>query len=269
MRTILCYLLIITCFWHLAASQETPQSFADALDSNGLQFCANLIRAVDPKEVWFNLPMTAFAPTDYAINEAAQRLGLTTTRLLERVDISTAIMTAHIVPGKTLVAADITTTPMVLASLNEGTSDLTVVRAANGDITVNGYVAQPDVVRYKDVIVHAIDTVIIPETVLTLLGLATTPSTRTPITVNATMIPLPVNSSSGPSDSAVKPISAPAPAPAPAPALNTSAPSLLSPSVADKTVANVTPQKNSSATCRMGGLWMLLAVLLCLAPLLV
>jgi uncharacterized surface protein with fasciclin (FAS1) repeats len=102
-------------------------------------------------------PFTVFAPTDEAF--AALPAGLLEKLLLpENIDVLTAILTYHVVPGL-VMSADVTAGDVATV---EGS---TIAIATDGGVTVNGAnVITVDVTATNGVI-HVIDQVIVPPTV--------------------------------------------------------------------------------------------------------
>ncbi len=104
---------------------------------------------------------TVFAPTNEAFAAALEKLGVTQEQLLADKDMLTKVLTYHVVPDATVMAADIPYGTDI-KTVNGGTftiSDANVITSASGN-TAN--ITQPDVMATNGVI-HVIDTVLLPE----------------------------------------------------------------------------------------------------------
>lgn len=104
---------------------------------------------------------TVFAPTNEAFTAALEKLGITQEELLADKDMLTKVLTYHVVPDATVMAADIPYGTDI-KTVNGGAftiSDANVITSASGN-TAN--ITQPDVMATNGVI-HVIDTVLLPE----------------------------------------------------------------------------------------------------------
>jgi len=104
-------------------------------------------------------PMTVFAPTNDAINEALAALGLTAAELLADTDLATSILTYHVVPG-TVMAADVV--ELDSATTLQG-GDISIA-VSGGNVVLNGSatVVTADIESCNGV-VHVIDAVLLPQ----------------------------------------------------------------------------------------------------------
>ncbi|WP_201588060.1 fasciclin domain-containing protein [Psychrobacter jeotgali] len=104
---------------------------------------------------------TVFAPNNAAFEDLLATLGVTQEELLADKDLLTSVLTYHVVPDTTVMAADIPygndITTVNGAAFN--ISDANVITGANGG-TAN--ITAPDMVATNGV-VHVIDTVLLPQ----------------------------------------------------------------------------------------------------------
>ena len=105
-------------------------------------------------------PFTVFAPTNDAFAALLETLGMTKEELLANTDLLTSVLTYHVVPEATVLAADIPFGTDI-ATVNGATfniSDANVITTASGN-TAN--ITATDIAATNGV-VHVIDSVLLP-----------------------------------------------------------------------------------------------------------
>jgi LPXTG-motif cell wall-anchored protein len=115
-------------------------------------------------------PTTVFAPTNDAIADALDALGITAAELLADTELLTSILTYHVVAG-TVMAADVV--ELDSATTLEG-SDIEIA-VVDGGVVLNGTVnvTATDLEACNGV-VHVIDAVLLPPSLLPATGFSST-----------------------------------------------------------------------------------------------
>jgi len=104
-------------------------------------------------------PFTVFAPTEEAFAAALEALGLTAAELLADVELLTAVLTYHVVPGR-VMAGDLTgAMAMPVATVNGATVAIT---EAAGSVIVNEATVVVADIEASNGVIHVIDQVLLP-----------------------------------------------------------------------------------------------------------
>ena len=104
-------------------------------------------------------PFTVFAPTEEAFAAALEALGLTAAELLADVELLTAVLTYHVVPGR-IMASDLTgAMAMPVATVNGATVAIT---EAAGSVIVNEATVVVADIEASNGVIHVIDQVLLP-----------------------------------------------------------------------------------------------------------
>ena len=104
-------------------------------------------------------PFTVFAPTEEAFAAALEALGLTAGELLADVEMLTAVLTYHVVPGR-VMAGDLTgAMSMPVATVNG--AEISITEAA-GSVTVNEATVVVADIEASNGVIHVIDQVLLP-----------------------------------------------------------------------------------------------------------
>ena len=104
-------------------------------------------------------PFTVFAPTEEAFAAALEALGLTAGELLADVEMLTAVLTYHVVPGR-VMAGDLTgAMAMPVATVNG--AEISITEAA-GSVTVNEATVVFADIEASNGVIHVIDQVLLP-----------------------------------------------------------------------------------------------------------
>ena len=104
-------------------------------------------------------PFTVFAPTEEAFAAALEALGLTAGELLADVEMLTAVLTYHVVPGR-VMAGDLTgAMAMPVATVNG--AEISITEAA-GSVTVNEATVVVADIEASNGVIHVIDQVLLP-----------------------------------------------------------------------------------------------------------
>ena len=141
---------------------------------------STLVAAVDAADLVDTLsgegPFTVFAPTNAAFEEALDALGLTAEELLADTETLTSILTYHVVAGE-LAAEDIVA---AVEGAEDGVlevetvnGEMLTVELIDGMLSLNGQgisVAMADVMASNG-IVHAIDGVLLPPSMMEMMGM--------------------------------------------------------------------------------------------------
>lgn len=166
-------LLAVTALLVLSAvptlAQDDPGTIVDIAAGNG-DF-STLVAAVQAAGLVDTLssegPFTVFAPTDEAFAAALEALGLTAEQLLADTGTLTTILTYHVVPGK-VMAADVVGLDSATTVQGE---DITIAVDGSNVMVNNANVVATDIEASNGVI-HVIDAVILPPSVVEALGMA-------------------------------------------------------------------------------------------------
>ena len=113
-------------------------------------------------------PFTVFAPTEEAFAAALEALGLTAGELLADVEMLTAVLTYHVVPGR-VMAGDLTgAMAMPVATIHicdhhpaHPGPEISITEAA-GSVTVNEATVVVADIEASNGVIHVIDQVLLP-----------------------------------------------------------------------------------------------------------
>jgi LPXTG-motif cell wall-anchored protein len=167
------------------AAAQTEQSIAEIAIGNA-DF-STLVAAATAADLAGTLsdcdagPFTVFAPTNAAFAEALEALGLTAEQLLADTATLTSVLTYHVVAG-TVLAADVVT--LDSATTLQGAP--ITIEVVDGSVKLNGdtTVTATDLTACNGVI-HVIDKVLLPPTLVTDAVVAPLPETGTSNSVMA------------------------------------------------------------------------------------
>ena len=121
-------------------------------------------------------PFTVFAPTDAAFEALLEQLGIPVEVALEQADLLDTVLRYHIisdeVPAEVVLTLDGQEVATILNESLPGDGDTIAIAVADGAVVLNGSVnvTETDIIADNGII-HAVDAVLLPAEVLTLLGL--------------------------------------------------------------------------------------------------
>jgi transforming growth factor-beta-induced protein len=113
---------------------------------------------------------TVFAPTNGAFNTLLTDLGLTAEELLANKDLLTTVLTYHVIPGEVKAADVVAALPFEAASVQG--EPISFALDESGRVGINGGQATVVItdVDVSNGVIHIIDNVILPPSVVAALG---------------------------------------------------------------------------------------------------